>query len=69
MVYSDEKLEELWDDLTDVLFDEDAEGRLVLMSEWHRFPKGTEREEIWHWFDERHSRGVAYLLYGKEAIM
>ena len=25
---------------------------------------GIHREEIWHWFDERHSKGVAYLLYG-----
>ena len=25
---------------------------------------GVSREEIWHWFDRRHSKGVAYLLYG-----
>lgn len=25
---------------------------------------GVGREEIWHWFDERHSKGVVYLLYG-----
>ena len=25
---------------------------------------GIHREEIWHWFDVRHSKGVAYLLYG-----
>lgn len=25
---------------------------------------GTHREEIWHWFDQRCSKGVAYLLYG-----
>ena len=27
------------------------------------FAAGTHREEIWHWFDERHTKGVAYLLY------
>ena len=27
------------------------------------FPAGTNREELWHWFDKRHSKGVAYLLY------
>ena len=27
------------------------------------FPMRTHREEIWHWFDERHSKGVYYLLY------
>lgn len=28
------------------------------------FDKGTDRMEIWHWFDENHSKGVQYLLYG-----
>ena len=27
------------------------------------FPAGTHREEIWHWFDEQHSKGVYYLLH------
>ena len=25
---------------------------------------GTNREDIWHWFDERYSKGIVYLLYG-----
>lgn len=29
------------------------------------FDAGTTREDIWHWFDERHSKGVVYLLYGR----
>lgn len=29
------------------------------------FDIGTPREDILHWFDERHSKGVAYLLYGR----
>lgn len=24
--------------------------------------KATEREEIWHWFDEYHSKGVGWLM-------
>ena len=28
------------------------------------FDIGTPREDIWHWFDERHSKGISYLLYG-----
>ena len=35
-----------------------------LEDDWFIFPIGTDKEEIWHWFDERHSKGVAYLLYG-----
>lgn len=30
------------------------------------FDIGTPRDDIWHWFDERHSKGVAYLLYGRQ---
>lgn len=30
------------------------------------FPAGTPREDIWHWFDERYSKGVHALLYGEE---
>ena len=29
---------------------------------WYCFPAGTNREEVWEWFDERYSRGVAKLL-------
>lgn len=28
------------------------------------FDIGTPREDIWHWFDERHSKGVVHLLCG-----
>lgn len=24
------------------------------------------RDDVWHWFDDRHSMGVHYLLYGYE---
>lgn len=27
------------------------------------FEEGTSREDIWHWFDEKHSKGVYFLLY------
>lgn len=29
------------------------------------FDAGTTKEDIWRWFDERHSKGVVYLLYGR----
>lgn len=28
------------------------------------FPAGTYRFDIWHWFDERYSKGVYFLAYG-----
>ena len=51
---------ELWHQFEDVPmspFTEKMEQRFL------NFPAGTHREAIWHWFDERHSKGVAWLLY------
>lgn len=59
----DKQMEQLWLELENVPFDEDEDGRLCLAEEWHDFPAGTDRDEIWHWFDENHSKGVAWLLY------
>ena len=59
----DSKLEALWEKLEDILFDENSNGELILSESWYLFPQGTSRDEIWHWFDQRHSKGVAWLLY------
>lgn len=63
---TDEEIEKLWNELIDVPFNE-TETDLVLDEDWFIFKAGTERDEIWHWFDEHHSKGVAYLLYGYES--
>lgn len=60
--HKDKALEYLWDELTDVPVNEDEE----LETRFYIFPAGTEKEEIWHWFDKRHSKGVYYLLYERE---
>ena len=57
----DKRLEELWGVFEDIPMDPETE---CMEEKFLCFPAGTHREEIWHWFDERHSRGVAYLLYG-----
>ena len=61
-VLSDETIEELWKELGYIPFDENVNGELVLNEDWFIFDKGTEREEIWHWFDEYHSKGVGWLM-------
>lgn len=33
------------------------------------FPAGTHREEIWYWFDERYSKGVYGLIYGRNGAL
>ena len=55
----DSDIEELWDNLTDAPIDPETEE---LDEPYYIWPKGTDKEDIWHWFDEHHSKGVAYLL-------
>lgn len=57
--FRDVVVEELWDNLADVPIDPDTEE---LDEPYYIWPKGTDKEDIWHWFDEHHSKGVAYLL-------
>ncbi len=56
----DKVLEELWAQLEDVPMNPDTE---CIEEPFMDFPAGTFREDIWHWFDERYSRGVYYLMY------
>ena len=52
---TDAQVETLWTKLADIPFDED--------------PEGTEREEIWEWFDENHSHGVGWMMEHNWDIM
>lgn len=61
----DRQLEELWSQFEDVPMDPDTE---TIEEDFLLFPHGTSKEEIWHWFDERHSKGVYYLLYGADGV-
>ena len=56
----DEALEKAWDEFTDVPMNPETE---CMEEAFLDFPAGTPREEIWHWFDENHSKGVFYLLF------
>lgn len=55
---TDEVLEFLWGMLGDVPVDDDG----CLTDCFMGYEIGTDREEIWHWFDEHHSKGVATLM-------
>lgn len=52
-------LESLWESLRDVHTDKNE----CIDQFWYIFKKGTFREDIWHWFDERYSKGVAKLMF------
>lgn len=55
---TDKELEKKWAELEDVPFNEEEE----LDEDWWVFEKGTDKYHIWDYFDEKHSKGVAYLL-------
>lgn len=55
----DAKLERLWAEFGDVPMNPETEE---IEAQFLCFPAGTNREEVWEWFDERYSRGVAKLL-------
>lgn len=57
----DEVLEKLWEQFGDVPMNPETE---CIEEPFMGWGAGIHREEIWHWFDARHSKGVAYLLYG-----
>ena len=67
---NDYEVEKLWEEFEDVLFIEDENSddscNLVLSDDWQGWYKGTNRDTIWHWFDEHHSKGIHWLLYGTE---
>lgn len=54
-------LEELWKEFGDIPMNPETE---CIEETFLNFPPGTERMDIWEWFDSRHSKGVVYLLYG-----
>lgn len=62
----DARLEDLWSQFADVPMNPETE---CIEAEFMGWGPGIHREEIWHWFDKRHSKGVAYLLYGDAALV
>ena len=57
----DEELEDLWEQFADIPLNPETE---CIESPFMGWGIGIHREEIWRWFDVRHSKGVAYLLHG-----
>ena len=55
----DKHLESLWLELSDIPMNPQTE---TLEAQFYIFNEGTHKEDIWRWFDQHHSIGVAYLL-------
>lgn len=73
MEYTDIKIEKMFDNLSNIAFNEGEEFcdtwsncdgcNLYLAEDFEIWTKGTARDDIWRWFDNNHSKGIAYLLY------
>ena len=53
-----ETLETFWNELGDIPVDDDG----IIQESFLWWPKGTDREDIWRWFDEKYPGGVAKLM-------
>lgn len=58
-VWTDADLEAAWECFGDIPMNPETE---CMERSFLHFPMGTHREEIWHWFDARYSKGVCALL-------
>lgn len=56
----DIELERLWNEFANVPINPETEK---LEEAYLYFPAGTDREDVWHWFDNRHSKGIGHLMY------
>ncbi len=52
----------LWDELADVIVDDDGN----IESDWNIFEAGTNREYIWHFFENELKANVYELMHGKD---
>ncbi len=56
-----DKILELWYAFTDIPIDNEE----YIDVDFYIWPKGTDRYEIWHWFDEKFPNGVYAMLYNR----
>lgn len=63
----DAAVQKLWDEMEDIPFDFSAEyPDGFLAHDWAGFEAGTDKYDIWHWFDDYSSQGINHLLYPDE---
>lgn len=58
LMYPAEKLERFWDEFGDIPIDDNDE----ILESYLWWPVGTNRFDIWQWFDEKYPGGVAKLM-------
>lgn len=54
----DKNVEASWKEFQNVLVDRNGN----LKAAWYAFSKGTNKNEVYGWFDRHHSKGLSYLM-------
>ena len=58
----DKFVERLWKENTDIAWNENERGELVLDQNWRGFPVGNfTQDDLFRWVDEFHSKGVGWV--------
>lgn len=58
LIYPIETLERWWAELGDIPVNDNG----IIQESFLWWRKGTDREDIWRWFDEKYSGGVVKLM-------
>lgn len=53
------ELEKIWDEFGDIPINDNDE----IEQDFYYWEKGTNRFDIWHWFDEKLPRGIGELVF------
>ena len=54
----DKNVEALWKEFENVPVDRNGNLRVA----WKAYPKGTNKNDVYDWFNRHHSEGLAYLI-------
>ncbi|WP_368221754.1 hypothetical protein [Blautia wexlerae] len=54
----DKNIESLWKEFESVPVDRNGNLRAT----WYAFPKGTNKNDVYDWFNRHYSKGLAYLM-------
>ena len=58
-------METFWDELGNIPVNDDG----IIQESFLWWPKGTDREYIWHWFDDKYPGGVKKLMKLEDGML
>ena len=59
---NDKEVELMWKSFGVIKLSELPDGSFHINKGWHIFQAGTDRDDIFDWFDKMHTKGIDHLL-------